>query len=478
MQQLLSFRMPPPKSVALRVLTALVEHGKFLTARGAARTLLRCGLVCKSWKKASDHETVWARLAYRCSPALTTAPADQPPLPVTTVDEEQERTVITKESSRARREHFAASILTPFGTPTAPGGARATSSKEICRHRVLAGLHADRTFHRVQVRRPSRAGLCICTTAGPGAIHRGQWGAAAPLELAGVSFIFEIFEFDGARRQRQDDLDEVCHDHFSSEARARARDETYAWFDEPPPTEDYITDKLRHAFAAEPHYADVKLESRRRARCNLVWAATVRPFRDDDPWEGQVTGYPQVVREGRDEGMMRLRHTIPVNVGSEDYTSSWCGAWRIVVTAVKDADGSCCQLADVRGGLCEPEMECNAEARFRIAAGDDDPEPLDVALHFNTNSSWGTPTEGGDWPSWDDRHPDNHRGAEADGDVAEPVLEGPDLAAKDAFDTFKRYTGNGAAALTAVVMTNIQGSSGWFRDNDEDMSPFGPAPRR
>ena len=145
------------------------------------------------------------------------------------------------------------------------------------------------------------------------------------------------------------------------------------------------------------------------------------------------------------------------------------------MTAVKDADGTCCQLADVRGGLVEPELECNAEARFRIAAGDDDPDPLDVALHFNTNAEWGPPLEGGSWPSWDSRHPDNRSDAGDDATAEpEPVLEGPDLVAKDAFAAFKRSTGNGAAALNSVVMTNIQGSPGWFRDDDEDMSPFGP----
>ena len=91
--------------VALRVLTALVEHGEFLTSRSAARALLRCGLVCKSWKKAADHETVWARLAYRSSPALTTAPADQPALSVLAPDEEEgyEGLIVeTKASYRAR----------------------------------------------------------------------------------------------------------------------------------------------------------------------------------------------------------------------------------------------------------------------------------------------------------------------------------------------------------------------------------------
>ena len=467
--------------VALRVLTALVEHGEFLTSRSAARELLRCGLVCKSWKKAADHETVWARLAYRSSPALTTAPADQPPLPILT--EDGERFSLTRESRRARSGHFAASILTPFVTPTAPAGARATSAKEICRHRVLAGRHADRTRRRIQDPRRSRANLYSCTTAGPGAVHRGTWGAAAPLDLAEVSFILEVSEIDAERRLRQEYIDDWRRDHFRAVDQARARGEMHEWFNDHEssiPTEDYLTDKLRHAFAAPPHFAEIDLGRNRYTgrseTCNLVWAATVRAYRDDDPnHEGDVAGYTQLVWEGRDEGMKRRRYTCPVSVGSEDYHSAWCGAWRIVVTAVKDADGTCCQLADVRGGLVEPELECNAEARFRIAAGDDDPDPLDVALHFNTNAEWGPPLEGGSWPSWDSRHPDNRSDAGDDAPAEpEPVLEGPDLVAKDAFAAFKRSTGNGTAALNSVVMTNIQGSPGWFRDDDEDMSPFGP----
>ena len=483
--------------VALRVLTALVEHGEFLTSRGAARALLRCGLVCKSWKKAADHETVWARLAYRSSPALTTAPADQPALSVLAPHEDQEAyeglIVETKASYRARARHFAASIATPFVTPTAPA-ASIRPAQDVFRHRLLAALHADEHYRPVPDRAVTEAlrqatkdmpltALCArigeayetmaailrgqklmdlamirkceraldiklpemylhtCTTAGPAAVHRGQWGGAPPLDLAEVSFIFEVFELDGDRRYRQQTLDRVRRDHFDHRAKAAARGESEEylkkWYDDEedflPPEEDYVTDKLRHAFAAPPHYASRFDIGRRQFRKwparqvysseqrpeteNLLWAATVRARRTGDGEDGRSDGVvaacAQYVEEGENEGKLLRRSTIPVDVGSEDYSSEWCSSWRVVVTAVRDSDGRCCQLADVRGyrsgwnqhafpplgqGFREIEMECNGEARFRIAAGDEDPEPLDVGLFFCTNSDNRPPHEGQDQP--------------------------------------------------------------------------------
>ena len=52
-------------------------------------------------------------------------------------------------------------------------------------------------------------------------------------------------------------------------------------------TEDYLTDKLRHAFAAPPHFAEIDLGRNRYTgrceTCNLVWAATVRASRARHP---------------------------------------------------------------------------------------------------------------------------------------------------------------------------------------------------
>ena len=573
--------------VALRVLTALVEHGEFLTSRGAARALLRCGLVCKSWKKAADHETVWARLAYRSSPALTTAPADQPALSVHAPHEDQESyeglIVETKASYRARARHFAASIATPFVTPTAPA-ASARPAQDVFRHRLLAALHADEHYRPVpdravteafrkalqskvseeqpftawcarigeapetmlaiirgqklmdlaMIRKCERAldiklpemYLHTCTTAGPAAVHRGQWGGAPPLDLAEVSFIFEVFELDGDRRDRQRVLDRNRSNHFEArdKAVAEGKSEEYLkeYFDDEEdflaPEEDYVTDKLRHAFAAPPHYAtrfdigrrqfrkwparQVYSSERRPETENLLWAATVRARRagdgEDGRSDGVVAACAQYVEEGENEGKLLRRSTIPVDVGSEDYSSEWCSSWRVVVTAVRDSDGRCCQLADVRGyrsgwnqhafpplgqGFREIEMECDGEARFRIAAGDDDPEPLDVGLFLGTNSGCRPPHEGQDFNPGEYGRPYEWEVEEKEDDDEDeppeppPLPPGPDRDAKAAFDACREHhhTGvypNGGTCLTHVVMCPVEGSLGWQYNGDA--SPLGP----
>ena len=158
-------------------------------------------------------------------------------------------------------------------------------------------------------------------------------------------------------------------------------------------------------------------------------------------------------------------------------------SWRVVVTAVREFDGKCCQLVDVRGyrrphdqpfvrwpdqsGLRQDAD--NFGATKRVVVADD----FDVEIQLSHNKlDYGPRTQGASHHDRDNCDqacrafcgPFNEEGylTEPGSDeesVVEPQLEGADAVAKRAFDTFEQSGGHDvSAALLCIVM--MQGGVG------------------
>ena len=463
-----------PEITLVKVLTALARYGQFASAASAAREVLSFGLVCKGWLGATKHELVWKTLATRASPAHTRAVAEAMPAYVTeTVRDrwdEEDVEVTTAASILARSRHFAASFMSPFLAPPVQAASASTSFRATFRHRLLAAQHAERSYRACG---DPRRHIYRCTTAAQPGVD------LASIDLDEVSFIVELFELDAERRSRQRWLDDIV---------LRERDDTGSYYDGID-YHDFVTDKLRMARAGPPHYAArrdlgpliAEPEAVRRIYLdrgpeteNLLWAATVRADQDGDV----VAPVPL-----DDEGKIPRRYTLPINTG-HDGSGECMTSWRVVVTAVREYDGKCCQLVDVRGyrrphdqpfvrwpdqsGLRQDADNFGADTRVVVA------DNFDVEIQFSHNKRFGPPTQGASHHDRDDCNqacrafcgPFNEEGylAEPGSDeeiesVVEPQLEGADAVAKRAFDTFEQSGGHDVSApLTCIAM--VQGGVG------------------
>ena len=460
-----------PEITLVKVLTALARYGQFASAASAAREVLNFGLVCKGWLGATKHELVWKTLATRASPAHTRAVAEAMPAVVTeTVRDrwdERDVEVMTAASILARSRHFASSVVSPFRAPPVQAASASTSFRATFRHRLLAAQHAERSYRACG---DPRRHIYRCTTAAQPGVD------LASIDLDEVSFIVELFELDAERRSRQSWLD-----------RDLDRDEGGSYYDGID-YHDFVTDKLRLARAGPPHYAARRClgpliaepEAVRRIYLdrgpeteNLLWAATVRADEDGD----LVARVPL-----DDEGKLPRRYTLPVNTG-HDHSGECMTSWRVVVTAVREFDGKCCQLVDVRGyrrphdqpfvrwpdqsGLRQDADNFGATKRVVVA------DNFDVQIQYSHNKLDYCPRTQGE--SHHDRDncdqacrafcgPFNEEGylTEPGSDeesVVEPQLEGADAAAKRAFDTFEQSGGHDvSAALLCIAM--MQGGVG------------------
>ena len=132
-----------------------------------------------------------------------------------------------------------------------------------------------------------------------------------------LSFTFELFEHDGARRRRERWLNE-----FSS-------DSPYLDADGMPKT-DYLTKSVRDSFAAPPHFAMRYVFGDTE---NLIWTASVRGD------EKGVRAGPSRSASGEkfgfmDNGSGRIvrEQTVPIDSGMDDYVSNWTKPYRLVVS--------------------------------------------------------------------------------------------------------------------------------------------------
>ena len=230
------------------IIAELLLHGKFPTARSAARALCSLGRVCKSWYTLSKSEELWKILVLRCSPAAPFLPAGMAgmepagpefvisPFTSSVVDGALARGLL----SVPFRELFKKRMLVAELGATSR---RKTSSQRSVFVGQLWGRIAAPLVHFSFLTMP----CFTCTTLGPA----GQSEAVVP--VSELSFMFEVFESDHARHRRERWLADFKMDCSEEPARR-----------------DFVTEKLCREFMASPHFAAPDEEKQ-----NLVWSATV-----------------------------------------------------------------------------------------------------------------------------------------------------------------------------------------------------------
>ena len=471
-----------PEEILTHVLRFLVQHHEYATPRQIALQIVDFGLVNKQWQNAAAQDSVWQLLVNRASPAPVRAAVGAPLRnpPVSSEEREDDRAFYGNPARVANSRYFAEAIVSPFRAPSVP---TCPSWKDVFRHRLLAAEHARASYRETAV--GERYGhVCICTSA-------AKPDAATPsVPLSGVSFIFEVFELDASRRERQRGLDGefAAHESYLQECAATGKAVMEGCEEHHLDRHDYITDELRQAYAGPPHFAwredlgrhirsppasrRIEPGEQRAETENLVWSATVRA-RDsacgvyaDVPWT--------------DGGKLLRKYSVPVDTASD--CEQWLTSFRLVVTAVRDADGKACQLVDVRGfkrdwndntpwppltGFREAfDFPGIGKACFRIAEATDTEEAFDVAVLFGTNLASGPRTQGDPWPRepWDmsDDEDDDDDDIE---NYESPVLEGADGVAQRAFDTAVDRGGRDhVGALMGISMSHVANLSPYVDD--------------
>ena len=411
-----------PTACVNAIFKSLLLHGEFGTARAAAHALCSLGTVSKSWGTLASSNELWKILMLRCSPAAPFMPV----APGRDEDEEKEMSAARRRRSLAIKEF----VVSPFTNSVVERAlARATLAvpfRELFKKRMLAAEHAGASYCEASSERTvelhpfgsEELPMYKCTTLAPGASE-----SAVP--VSSLSFTFELFESDNARKRRERWLAE------SAEDRRRERELGYVGAsDEGELMHDFVTEKLRHDFMGPPHFVVPQEHTE-----NLVWAATVR-----GSGTGACAGCPL-----NDAGELLHKFSLPVDTYMDDYYSEWCKPWRLVVTATRP-DGKMCMLVDVRGSSNSPFHEiggdtCTADAPFRIVEGDGEAH-LNGHLFFGPNKQGGPRLVGEPMTRW--QRMDAGLGDEEDdeeGFVHENEEAADDQEAKRAFETFQESGG-------------------------------------
>ncbi|KAJ1455256.1 WD40-repeat-containing domain protein [Pelagophyceae sp. CCMP2097] len=380
------------------VLLQLALHGEFASAAAAAAELGHCSLVCRAWRQATGSEAVWRAPYLRASPTLVRAPrnealpapalAPRPDRDTGSEDEfdDEDYGAETAAPLLHRSRFFRDAVLSPFVEPQWRGAASESFYALYKRH-LAAAMHGAAHYREsgIVLLDFSNMPQFTCTTARDAPPSTG--GAPAPaLRLADVSFIFEVFELDCERRSREQATRDLAAEEkrYCGRAPRDAAEDSVA-----APDEDFVSARLRHRFAGPPHFAarrDMGTHTE-----NLVWATTVR---------ANEYGLVQALVPRNDGGRLERAFALPIDSGMDDDSSQWCIQWRVVVTAVRDADGAMCQLVDVRG--MKIADGANGESHrvwltFRVAEawpGVPRDRPLDVKVHFGMNSGCGPLCQG------------------------------------------------------------------------------------